>query len=837
MLAVPLALRLAWRDLRGGFGRFTIFIACLALGLAAISAVDTVSHGIEQALQEDGRAILGGDLTVRASYNRVTPEQLKLLGSLGDVSETVTMRGMAVNGDNATATELKAVDDAYPLFGAVQITGGGDVHGLLGPDAALVAPEVLDRLGLAVGQSFKLGHATLRVAGVIAREPDAAGSSGFVLGPRVLVGRTALDATGLVQPGSLVYWTYALRLHPGVMLEGAEKSLAGPGGESGWQVRNYRHAASDISDVLDHLSEFLTLVGVSALIVGGIGIGNAVKAALESRMHAIATMKCIGASRRLVFATYLIVTLAMAAVGTLLGLLLGVGCPLLAGPYLATHLPIAPRLGVNPGTVVSSLAYGVLITLIFALPTLFQAGRVSPALLFRGPIAPPVVQLSFRQMLVMGLLILAFCLVLLGRSHDKELAIVFLFGLIASMNLFAWAGQALIDAARRLQPRIPARAEIKLAVANLHRPGNRTRDMMVSLGMGLAVLIAIGLVETNFRHELDERVTSEAPTFFFLDVQKDQYDAFRKSIAEVPGATEFRATPTLRGRISAVNGVPAGQALKDKRLSWILASDRGITYSAELPTGSHLTEGRWWDAGAPSEPLLSITTAIGRAFRIGPGDHMTLNIAGRDVIAKIANLRDVDWGTLNLNFTLVFAPGTLESAPLTWIATVRAEPGAKREIARDVARRFPSVTSIDVSEVLAALDAIMGKIATAIKLAAFIILATGMLVLLGAVSAGFERRTGDAVVMKVLGATRPRLFRIFLMEYGVLGVAAGIIAVFAGTAAAWWVTTRLFSFPWTFHPWPAISIALLSLAVTLSVGFAATLVVLGRKSSPYLRSE
>ena len=853
-----LPLRLAWRDLRGGFGRFTIFIACLALGIAAISTVDTVSRGIELALREDGRAILGGDLTVRSVYAAATPEQLTLLRNLGDVSETATMRGMAIAGDNATVVELKAVDDVYPLYGTLDLLnpsplGRGQGEGTnsipspflrstsplgRGELSAIVAPEILDRLNLKQGDTFKLGNATLTAEAVIAREPDAAGSTGFVLGPRVLVSRATLEATGLIQPGSLVYWTYAIRLHPGVTMADAHKALIyDKAGAYGWQVRTYDHAAPSLQDLLDKLAQFLTLVGVSALIVGGIGIANAVKAALESRLQAIATMKCLGASRRLVFTIFLIEVLAMAAVGTLIGLIVGIGVPLTVGPALAAQLPIVPRLEVNAGTILSSLAYGFLITLIFALPTLFQAGVISPAVLFRSRAVPPPLRLTVMQMGVMAIVIEVFFTVLIKRSHDPALAAVFMYGLVAMIGIFAGAGGLVGRFAKWLQPYAPARAEVKLALANLHRPGNRTRDMMVSLGMGLAVLIAIGLVETNFRHELDARVTGEAPTFFFLDIQKSQFADFQQTVAAVPGASDFAATPSLRGRIAAVNGVPAEQALKDRHSSWILGSDRGITYSADLPKGSRLMEGAWWD-GAPSpEPRLSITTAIARAFHIHPGDHMTLNIAGREITAVVANVREVNWGTFNINFTLVFAPGALEAAPQTFLATVHAGPEAKKQIARALARDFPSVSAIDVSEVLATVDAIMGKIANAVRVAALIILGTGVLVLLGAVSAGFEKRTGEAVVMKVLGVTRGRLFRIFLMEYGVLGFAAAVIALCTGSGASWWITSHIFSFDWSFYPRPAFMITFLGLAVTLAIGFAATLLVLGRKSAPYLRSE
>ncbi len=837
-VGVRLAFRLAARNLRGGFGRFTIFIACLALGIATISAVDTVSRGIESALREDGRAILGGDFTLRSVYLQAMPEQLAALKNLGDVSETIQMRANAIEGDRSILVELKAVDTLYPLYGALTLEDGGDIHKALGGTGAVVARDVLDRLDLKPGDSFTMGQGRFTIAGVIEREPDAASASGIVLGPRVLVTKEALAASGLLQPGTLFYWNYAIRLHPDVAFEKARIAVEENATKFGWEAHSYIHASPTIQNVLDSLLQFLTLVGVSALIVGGIGIGNAVTAALEARYHTIATMKCLGASRRLVFWIFLIETLAVALIAIVIGIIVGVGVPVVLGPWLARILPIAPRLTVEAGTIASSFGYGMLITLMFALPALFHSGQVSPVLLFRSRLAMPPLYLGYRQMFTVALVLALFCLLLFGRSHDPHLAGVFLFMLTAMICAFAWAGQMVVTVARRLQPYAPPAAEVRLALANLHRPGNRTRDMMISLGMGLAVLIAIGLVETNFRQELASRVNGEAPTFFFLDIQRNQFAQFKQVLTGIDATSDFESTPSMRGRIAAVNGIQADKALKDTAFRWVLGSDRGITYATDLPKGSRLTEGTWWKADdKPGEPQLSITTGIAHAFGIHPGDHMTLNITGRNVTARVANVREVNWGTFNINFTLVFAPGTLEAAPQTWLATIRATPGAKRQIETIIARQFPNISAIDVTQIMLTINKIMDQIATAISLAAGIILATGVLVLLGAVFAGFERRTGDAVIMKVLGATRPRLFRIFLIEYGVLGLCAAFIAFVSGTAASLLVTRGIFHFEWNFYLRPAVLTLLLGLGLTLAIGFGVTIVVLGRKAGPYLRNE
>jgi putative ABC transport system permease protein len=831
---ILLPLRLALGDLRAGLGRFVVFILCLALGIMAMAAVDTVSRGIRDALHDDGRAILGGDFALRSVYVPATAQQLAELQAIGTVGETATMRAMAVAGDASVLVEAKAVDTAYPLYGTIDL-GTGTLAGDLADDGAVVDADLLDRLGVGIGATIQVAGHPFTLSGTIVREPDRAGETGFVLGPRLMMSRRAFDAAGFAQPGSLVYWNYDIRLPPGADAEQAESELQKIAAADGWQLRTPEDAAQTLRHMIDRLTQFLTLVSVSALAVGGIGIANASKAALETRLHAIAVMKCLGASRRMVFTVYLLQTLAVAAIGIVLGLLAGTVVPIVLQPVLAAALPITPQLHPQPVSLAFAALYGVLIVLIFTLPTLWQAGIVSPVRLFRSRHASLPFHLDERHLAMMAGFVGVFVVVLVWRSSDTRLTVWFLGSLMLMMTLFHGIGGWIMRAAAWAGRRGSGGMGLRMALGNLHRPGNRTRDIVVSLGMGLAVLIAIGLVEANFRHELDARVADEAPSFFFIDIQKADFEDFRNSLMQIPGTSGFAATPSLRGRIVAVNGQPAEAMLKDRAFAWVLGSDRGITYSADLPAGSRLLEGKWWDA-QPGEPLLSITDGVARAFALHPGDTMTVGIAGREITAKIANVRAVDWGTFNINFTLVFSPGVLESAPQTWLATVRADDAGRTAIIRDVAHDFPGVNVVDVRAVLATLTQIMDKIAAAIRIAALMILVTGLLVLVGAITAGFERRVGDAVVMKVLGATRGRLFAIFLVEFGILGLAAALAALLFGTVSAWLLTRHVFDLAWHLYPRPPLVAVLLGIGATMSIGFGATLIALGRKSAPYLRA-
>ena len=832
---MTLPFRLALRDLRAGFARFVVFILCLALGITAMAAVDTVSRGIRQALTDDSREILGGDFALHGVYLPATPAQRATLQEVGAVSEAATMRAMAIAGTASNLVEVKAVDEAYPLYGVLDLSQGTLAQDLAG-NGAVVDPELLDRLGVAVGATIQLAGHPFRITATIVHDPARAGESGFVLGPRFLISRQAFDTAGLAQPGSLIYWNYDLRLPPGANAASAHEKLQALASSTGWQLRTPQDAAQTLRTMIDRLTQFLTLVSVSALAVGGIGIANASKAALETRLHAIAVMKCLGASRQTVFSIFLIQTLLVALVGIALGLMLGTAVPLILQPILAAALPITPHLHPQPVSLGFAALYGVLIVLIFTLPILWQAGRVSPVLLFRSRLAALPFQIAGRHLLAMIALVGLFVALLVWRSSDRNLTIGFLGGLVCMMLLFQLLGNFIIAVGVWMGQRRWGGTAVRMALGNLHRPGNRTRDIVVSLGMGLAVLIAIGLVEANFRHELDARVADEAPSFFFIDIQKTDLEGFRSLVTQIPGTSAFAATPSLRGRIAEIDGNPAESMIKDHALGWVLGSDRGITYDANLPSGSRLTEGQWW-TGTPAEPRLSISDAIAKAFAIHPGDTVTVNIAGRNITAKVANVRAVDWGTFNINFMLVFSPGVLEAAPQTWLATIRATEPARKTIMHDTSQAYPGVNVVDVQQVLETLTKIMSKIAAAIRAAALMILVTGLLVLVGAITAGFERRVGDAVVMKVLGATRARLFAIFLLEFGALGLAASMAALVLGSIAAWILTQHVFRLGWHLYPYAPLLAVGLGLGATMIIGFGATLIALSRKAAPYLRAE
>ena len=389
-------------------------------------------------------------------------------------------------------------------------------------------------------------------------------------------------------------------------------------------------------------------------------------------------------------------------------------------------------------------------------------------------------------------------------------------------------------AARAGAPRL---AGLRLALANLHRPGAPTPIVMLSLGLGLTVLVATALIEGNLREQLTRRIPSDAPAFFFVDIQSTQMPAFEKAIAAIPGAGPLDKVPSLRGRIVRIDGKPVGEVAVPSEARWAVEGDRGITYAATPPEGSRIVAGEWWPADYRGPQLLSFDEALARAFGLGIGDTITLNVLGRDIEARIASLRRIEWTTLSINFVFVLSPGLLDRAPHTFLATVKATPEAEDAIFRAVTDQFPNVTVVRIRDAVETAATVLANIGLASRVIGLLSIVAGVLVLAGAMLATQQRRVHEAVVMKVLGATRSRIGAIFAWEFAALGLATAAAALGVGTLAAWLVVRRLMNLEWTFLPGVAVLVAVGAMALTLAFGLAGTLAALRQRPLALLRNE
>ena len=829
---------LARRELRGGLKGFGIFIACLALGVAVIGGVGSLSAAVQSGLKGNARAILGGDIEFHLTQRAASAEERRFLATAGALSEVTRLRAMAVTDKGRSLIELKSIDHAYPLYGTVTLAPAQDLATALafrdGNWGAVAAQALLDRLGLKLGNGIRIGDGRFILRAVLAHEPDSV-SGGFELGPRVMIADEAVGSTGLIVPGTLVEHAYRVRLKPGEDADSFAAQARAAFPAAGWRIRNFADAAPNLQQLLDRLTVFLTLVGLTALLVGGVGVGNAIEGYLAEKIETIATLKCLGASQRLIFATYLLQAMALSLVGIGIGLVLGALTPFAVVPFLPATLPIDARAALYPLPLALAAAYGLLATLAFAAWPIGAAGGVRAASLFRNLVEPRRTRPGIVPMAIAGLAGLGLILLALATASDRVIAFWFILGAVGALVVFRMAATGLMRVAR-LAGR-PPQPGLRLALANLYRPGAATASVVASLGLGLAVLVAVTLVYGNLMNELDASIPARAPSFFFIDIQPDQIGRFDSLLAGMTDVSEVRQMASLRGRITALNGIPVEQAFVGPDARWATSSERGLTYAATLPPGSKLIAGDWWAADYHGSPLVSFAADLARGMKLKLGDTITVNVLGRDVTATIANLREIDWSSLNINFAMVFSPGTLDGAPQSFIATARTSPDNEAALERAVTDAFPNVSAIGVRDAIATLSDIVASIATAVRITAAVTLAAGALVLAGAIAAGHRRRVYEAVVLKVLGATRRQIGGSFLIEYGLLGLASALLAAIIGSLAAYFVLTRVMHAPWAFLGGAVAATALLATGFTLLAGFAGTWRALGAKAAPYLRNE
>ncbi|PCK87210.1 glycosyl transferase family 1 [Rhizobium sophoriradicis] len=836
-----LAFRLALRELRGGIRGFYIFLACIALGTGAIAAVNSVSQSITDTIASQGQELLAGDVRFELNNREATPQEMRFLESLGTVSVSTGLRSMArrPDGSDQALVEVKAIDDAYPLYGRFAAEPNYPLAALLsaqsGTYGAVAAPLLLDRLGLAVGDEMLLGNVKLSITGTVKTEPDAL-SEGFGFAPRLLVSRRALEASGLIQTGSLVEHAYKIRLEDKSAIPGIQARASKEFPSAGWAIRTSDRAAPSLTENITRFSQFLTLVGLTALIVGGVGVANAVRAFLDSKRTTIASFKCLGAPAAVVVLIYLFQITIIALGGIMIGLVVGALSPIFAAQFLAQFLPVSTAPTLYPGALLLAALFGILTTLAFAILPLGHAREVPATALFREQGFEARRLPSWPYILLAALFMAALAGLAVLTAYDRFIAVVFVGAIVFAFVVLRLVAALIAWLARR-SPRVNSPA-LRLAIGNIHRPGALTPSVVLSLGLGLALLVTLTLIDGNLRQQLTGRMNEGAPNFFFVDIQSAEVDAFRNLVQAQAPKGKLMEVPMLRGRIVAFNGEDVSKMNVPAAGRWVLNGDRGITYADTLPENAALTEGSWWDKDYSGEPLVSFSSEEAHELGLKIGDTVTVNVLGRNITAKIANLRRVQWESLSINFVMVFSPNTFRGAPHAWLATLTdpaSTPAEDAAILKSVTNTYPTITSVRVKDAIDIVNQLVAQLATAIRAAASVALIASILVLAGALAAGNRARTHDAVVLKTLGATRAMLIRAFSYEYLILGLATAIFALIAGAAAAWFIVARIMRLPSAFLPDVAGLTLVTALVLTVGIGLIGTWRILGQKAAPVLR--
>ena len=835
-MTIATAWRIARRDLHRRFRGLRLLIICLFLGVGALAAIGSLTAAIEGELDAQGQVLLGGDLEVAVWQRPLTGAERSFLARYGTLSEGLRMQAMASTPAAAAPVELKAVDDNWPLYGALRLEGGS-TSGAPPAGQAFLAPGAAERLSVAPGDTIRIGTAEVRVAGIIAEEPDRL-SEGFALGQTVIVPYDLPQQAGLIAPGSMYETKTRVRFAAGDDPVAAEETLAQAFPSAGLETRTRERASPGADRFVGRMGEFLVLVGLAALVIAGIGIGGGVASFLDQRRQSIATLKILGATSADIARIYALQIGAAALVGTLAGLVAGVLVTPLLANALGALLPVSSDFAVHPPALLRAAAFGLLVALVFAAPPLSQARNFPAMALMRARVAP-LARAWRGAALPVALGLAGIVLLAVLGSPQPLLSAMFLAGAAAMLGLLATLGWAIRRAAHAA-PR-PTSPVARLALANLHRPGAATGALVTALGFGLAAFVLLAGVQTSLEGNIRSQVPETAPDYFVLDVPRGEVAAFRRTVKREAAGAEVEVTPTLRGAVLAYGSPTSPTIVADLEElpegAWGLSGERGLTYADALPEGNTLTAGEWWPTDYAGPPLVSVDAELAQLTGLEPGDIIRVGVLGVEHTARIANLRRIDWESLGINNLFVFSPNTFIDTPHNMAASIQLPPGAAAPgLLRSLVDAFPNASVIEIGPLIEEARAILDQVALAVLAAASVAVLAGIAVLLGAIAAARAARVYDSVILRVLGASRRQLLFLQLAEFALLGSVLACVALVLGTGLAWLVITQLFEFDWL-PDWPRI-LAVLGggLALVLAFALAASLPLLRAKPARSLRA-
>ncbi|MBV7266547.1 ABC transporter permease [Erythrobacter ani] len=836
------AWRIARRDLNARFRGLRLLLVCIFLGTGALAAIGTLTAAIERELAASGQVLLGGDLEVEVWQRDLTPEEQAALGEYGTLSGGTRLQAMATagSGDDSRAApvELKAVDDSWPLYGTLTLADGSETGAPTGTDAYL-ARGALDRLEIEIGDRFTVGTVELTAAGVIENEPDRL-SEGFQLGPTVLVAEQVPLDGGLLQPGSLYQSKYRVAFDDlGEDPEVIEEELTAAFPNAGFDFRSRDRASPGADRFVRQMSDFLTLVGLAALVIAGIGIAGGVSSYLDARRTSIATLKVLGASSRDIVRIYAIQIGVAAFIGSAAGLATGVLITPLLGSALEGLLPVESGFVIEPAPLLLAGAYGLLVAFAFAAAPLLRARSFPAMALMRSRVVP--LSRDKRALVATAAGIAAICALALLTTAQPLLSGGFLIGAGGALIALAALGLLIQYIARRL-PR-PSNPLLRSALSNIHRPGAPTGSLVTALGFGLAAFVLLAAIQSAIDGNIQSRVPREAPDYFVLDVPVDGKDRFEELITTRYPDAMIRTVPTMRGSVLAYG--PQDSMIRVADLeelpegAWVLRGERGITYADAIPEGNRVVEGEWWDETYRGEPLVSIDAEFAESVDLAIGDYLTIGILGTERDVRIANIREIDWENMGFNFTLVFSSNAIADAPHNLSATVElsdtADTQAQGSLLRDLVQEFPSSSVVEVGEVLTEARTILQQVSLATLAAAAVAVLAGLAVLMGAIAAARAARMYDTVVLRVLGASRRQILLMQLAEYGLIALALAGVALALGSTLGWVIITQLFEFDWLPDWGEVLAVLGLGLFMVLAFALGGSLPLLRAKPAQALR--
>lgn len=830
---------MAIRELRSGVSGFRIFLACLILGVGTISAIGTVKSGIEIAISEKGSELLGGNAEAEFTYRLANTEELKWLETISqNISGIIEFRSMAKfveGGANERAlTQVKAVDNEYPLIGNVQLASGKSFKDVFRqPKSAVMESDLASRLGINIGETFSLGLTKFVLRDIIQSSPDDAGTN-FGLGPRTIIKSEDLLDSGLIAPGTLFTAKYRLLIEPFENLDELRALAKIKFENNGMRWRDARNGAPGISEFVSRLSAFFIMVGLAGLVVGGVGIGSAVKSYLNRKISTIAVMRSLGATNFQIFMTYFVQLAIISFIGITIGLVIGASVPHLCAPLLKVLIPIPISIVFSIKPIAEAAIYGTIIATLFTLWPLSRCENIKAAALFREMNLIKDGFPRLKYLVLSFILVLILLIISAVFNQNPELTSWFALGFTVALVTLFLSARILMYCIKKFGRIINGHPSTRWALAAMGGTQEGTNNSLIAIGLGLTVLAIIGQVDGNLRTSINNNLPEVAPSYFVIDIQKSQIEEVRDILNSNKGVISFDEAPMLRGIITKINNKQASEVAGDH---WVIRGDRGITYFEELPKRFNLTKGQLWPKDYSGATQISFAAEQAEELGIGIGDSVTVNIMGREITGEITSLRNVDFSSAGIGFVIAMNPSALKTAPHSFIMTIYVSTEAETAVFNNLSSRFSNITLIKVRNVIERVSNLLSSMATASSYGALTTLAMGFLVLLGSAASGQSARSYDAAILKTLGATRKDLIISYIIRFSLIGATAGFVAIFFAVGGAWCITSLVLELPFKIIWDTALMIIIGGLIANLLAGLYFATQALKIKPANFLRAQ